>query len=47
VRLDVHDVHTFHCTSCDAEFTADDVRAELARWTKLLTWLETAPALRD
>jgi transposase-like protein len=45
VRVDVHDLHTFTCTSCDAEFTAGDVREELARWGKLLTWLETAPAL--
>ncbi len=45
VRLDVHDVHTFHCTSCDAEFTADDVRSEIARWGKLLAWLDSAPAI--
>jgi hypothetical protein len=47
VRLDVHDVHTFHCGSCDNEFTADDVRAEMARWTKLLAWLDSAPAIDE
>jgi len=47
VRVDVHDVLTFHCGSCDAEFTADDVRAELARWGKLLAWLDSAPSIED
>ncbi len=42
VRIDVHDLHTFHCASCDAEFTADDVQAEMARWARLLAWLDTA-----
>jgi uncharacterized protein (DUF983 family) len=45
VRLDVHDVHTFHCSSCDGEFSADEVRTELARWGKLLAWLDSAPAI--
>jgi hypothetical protein len=43
VRLDVHNLDTFTCSSCDAEFTTDDVRDELARWAKLLAWLDTAP----
>jgi transcription elongation factor Elf1 len=43
VRLDVHDLHTFHCSSCDAELSTDDVRAEMSRWAQLLTWIETAP----
>jgi hypothetical protein len=43
VRVDVHDLNNFTCSSCDAEFTADDVRTELARWAKLLAWLDTAP----
>jgi hypothetical protein len=46
VRVDVHALHTFTCTSCDAEFSADDVRAEMARWEKLLAWLDTAPAFK-
>ncbi len=45
MRLDVHDLHTFTCTSCDAEFTADSVRSEMARWVKLLAWLDSAPAI--
>jgi transposase-like protein len=47
VRIDAHDLHNFTCTSCDAEFTVDDVRAEMARWAKLLAWLNTAPAVED
>jgi transcription elongation factor Elf1 len=43
VRLDVHDLDTFHCSSCDTEFTTDTVRAEMARWARLLAWLDTAP----
>ncbi len=42
VRLHVHDLNTFTCSSCDAEFTADDVRDEMGRWAKLLAWLDTA-----
>ncbi len=45
VRIDAHDLHTFHCSSCDGEFTAEDVRAEMARWGKLLAWLDSAPAV--
>ncbi len=46
IRIDAHDLHNFTCSSCDAEFTADDVREELARWGKLLAWLDTSPILR-
>jgi transcription elongation factor Elf1 len=45
IRIDAHDLHNFTCSSCDAEFTADDVRAEMARWGKLLAWLDSAPAI--
>jgi transcription elongation factor Elf1 len=43
VKLDVHDLDTFTCSSCDTEFSADDVRAEIDRWARLLAWLDTAP----
>ncbi len=43
VRLLASDLHNFACSSCDAEFSADDVRAEIDAWARLLAWLDTAP----
>lgn len=37
------DTMGFLCTSCDGEWTADDVRAVMDAWTKVLAWVELAP----
>jgi uncharacterized protein (DUF983 family) len=42
IRLNVNNLDTFSCSACDEDFTADDVRTELARWARLLAWLDTA-----
>lgn len=47
ITVNVGDVSELHCTSCDEEITADDVRAIIRGWSKLLAWLDTAPELED
>lgn len=46
VRLDLSDLDAFTCSSCDAEFTADDVRAFVAEWAKVLSWIDSAPVVK-
>jgi transcription elongation factor Elf1 len=31
------------CMSCDAEFSLADVRDLIAKWSRVLAWLESAP----
>ena len=33
------------CNECDEEFGLADVRAWMARWQKVLAWIDLAPAL--
>jgi uncharacterized protein (DUF983 family) len=47
LRIDVADVHSLSCSSCDAELTAADLRHIIAGWTKLLAWLDTAPVVGE
>jgi uncharacterized protein (DUF983 family) len=47
LRIDVADVHSLSCSSCDAELTAADLRHIVAGWTKLLVWLDTAPVVAE
>ena len=44
VRVDLSDVGSMTCSSCDAEMTAEDVREAIGAWQRVLAWLETAPA---
>jgi uncharacterized protein (DUF983 family) len=44
LTLNVADVHALTCQSCDAETTADELRAIIAGYGRLLAWLDTAPA---
>lgn len=43
VRLDLDDLATFNCCECSEDFTADDLRAIIAQWQRVLNWLDTAP----
>lgn len=43
VRVSLDDVSRFTCSSCDADYSTDDVRDILASWNKVLTWLDSAP----
>lgn len=38
---------TFGCTECGADFTADDVRHLIARWARVLAWLDALPVETD
>jgi uncharacterized protein (DUF983 family) len=46
IELDLNEVGTIRCSSCDTEFTATEARdlaaAELARWERLVRWVEMA-----
>jgi uncharacterized protein (DUF983 family) len=43
LKVDVADVHTLWCSGCDDEMTADELRAVIAGYERLLAWLDTAP----
>ena len=45
LRLEVEDVHSLTCSSCDAEFTTEDIRQVIDGWRRLLAWLDAAPEL--
>ena len=47
VMLDLSDLETCHCNSCDAEFTIEQVREVLVTWAKIIAWIDTAPAPVD
>lgn len=44
VRLNLEDLDTFCCPSCDDEFTLDDVREHMAKWARVVQWIDAAPA---
>jgi hypothetical protein len=33
------------CHECDAEFTIEEVRGFIARWTPVIRWLDDAPVI--
>jgi uncharacterized protein (DUF983 family) len=43
ITLNLSDMETMTCQECDAEFTTDDVRNIIAKWTPVLKWLDAAP----
>lgn len=43
VSVQVHDMEEFHCSNCDADYTAADVRATVGAWQRLLDFVESAP----
>jgi uncharacterized protein (DUF983 family) len=36
-------VGVFRCEECDCEFSADDLKAIIARWTPILKWVDAFP----
>lgn len=34
---------TFACNECGTSFEADDLRASIARWQKVLAWVDAMP----
>jgi hypothetical protein len=43
VALCLADVTAFTCTSCDAEFSADEVHEHLMAWHRVMAWIGQAP----
>lgn len=44
IFLDLSEVDGFKCSSCDREFSRTDLEEILAKWRKVLDWIDTAPA---
>jgi Zn ribbon nucleic-acid-binding protein len=47
LTINVADVHLLTCGECGAETTADELRAIIAGYERLLEWLDTAPVVAD
>jgi uncharacterized protein (DUF983 family) len=45
VQVCLADVSQLYCTSCEEEIALAEVRALVAAWAKVLSWLDAAPAL--
>ena len=43
--LDDETAVNFFCHECEAEISLQEVRGLIARWSRLLDWLETAPTV--
>jgi hypothetical protein len=47
LTLYLQDADTFHCSECEEEFAADDVRQQIKEWSAVLAWIDAAPAVAD
>jgi uncharacterized protein (DUF983 family) len=45
VSLFLDEVSTFRCCECEGEWSADEVRDLIARWGRVLAWLDLAPTV--
>jgi hypothetical protein len=43
VSVNLGDVTTFRCAGCETEWSAEEARQKLARWTAVLVWCDLAP----
>ena len=43
ITLNLADAESLVCQDCEADFTVDQVRAFIAKWGRLLAWIETMP----
>lgn len=43
VQLAYLDDQTFRCNECEEEFCADYMRSLVAKWSRLLAWLDMVP----
>ncbi len=43
VLLDLSDLDTCSCTSCDADFSLDELAGRMKQWSALLAWRNAAP----
>lgn len=50
ISLSLEDVsadNALKCWSCEEEFSLDLIRGILARWGKVVVWIDSAPALEE
>jgi hypothetical protein len=47
ISLDLDDCTTFRCAECDDSFDADDVRDHMARWQRVLAWVDARPGAAE
>ena len=43
ICLNLADGESLNCQDCGTDFTASDVRDFIAKWTRMLAWIETMP----
>jgi transcription elongation factor Elf1 len=43
ISLDLDDCSTFRCGECEESFDVCDLREHLARWQRVLAWVDAAP----
>jgi hypothetical protein len=43
IHLNLADADGCKCQECDEEFTIDDVRGLIEKWTKVIKWVEMMP----
>jgi hypothetical protein len=44
VSLYLDDMDTCYCRDCENEFSLDTVRELIARWQRVLSWVDACPA---
>lgn len=43
ISLNLADMDTCKCDSCEEEFTLDNIRDIMKKWAPVLKWLDAAP----
>lgn len=44
ITVDLVDLDQFRCCECDREFSRAEVEETIAKWARVLAWIDTAPA---
>lgn len=44
IQLNLSDLDTCSCPECSEEFSLDTVREMLAKWQRVLAWVDACPA---
>lgn len=44
IKWDLDDLSTFSCRECEDEFTREEVETFIARWQRVLSWIDSAPS---
>lgn len=43
IMLSLADMESCRCEECSTDFTLTDVKDLIAKWTKVIAWVESAP----